>query len=322
MHRRRLLKGLLALPVTGAFAGCQAAVQRKESEGPSHPVPGTLQIVLNGAFAIVIQRNNRNRLRVFSPSDPRHRFYFNNLAKTQQDVLQKKSYNFELLTDGIAPRRGDVRVREELRDFHVRTDRWCQEDYFITIDLPAPEEIGFLPPLKTVRLKATGKDAHIAGTHILKYSVADMNQVRIMPMDSSDGVRPLSCYELIEQYTRTCSTMKDETMHGSCAEMVKRYPEICPAGSQTFFFGVGLPSGESDDGHAIQFFNDRILDSFPNIKAQLQFAPYPGSRPHRPGSVHGYIVPAVFEQDSPQGRFLEVAAVLDCKFSGPIVDFP
>ncbi|MBZ5522227.1 MAG: hypothetical protein LAP21_08290 [Acidobacteriia bacterium] len=322
MHRRKLLKGLLALPVTGAFTGCQAADKREESQRVSRPATGNLQIVLNGAFAIVIQRNSRNRIRVFSPADPRHCFYFNNLEKTQQEMVQKKSYNFELLSDGLALRHAEVHVKEELKDFHVRTDRWCQEDYFITIDLPAPEEISFLPPLKTVRFKATGKEARMAGTHVLKYSVADMNQVRIAPMDGKDDIRPLSCSELVEQYKRTCSTMKDEKTHGSCAEMVKRYPEICPEGSRAFFFGVGLPSGDPDNGHAIQFFNERILDSFPRLKAQLQLAAIVDREPYKTGSLQGEMVPAVFNADEPRPRLLEVAAIVDCKFGGPIVDFP
>jgi len=314
------LKGLLALPVTATFAGCETSVKREDSEKSSPPVSGTLQIVLNGAFAIVIQRNNRNRLRVFSPSDPRHRFYFNNLEKTQQD--QKKNYNFEFLPDGLALHRGEVRVREELKDFHVRTDRWCQEDYFITIDLPAPEEIGFLPPLKTVRFKATGKEGHIAGTYVLQYRVADMNQVRMTLNDGQEDIRPLSCADLVERYTRTCSAMKDEKVHGSCVDMVKRYPEICPEGSRTFFFGVGLPSEEADNGHAIQFLNDRILDSFPKLKTQLQLAPIVERAPFKTGALHGEMVPAVFSADQPRPRLLEVAAIVDCKFSGPIVDFP
>ena len=320
MHRRKLLKGILALPVTGVFAGCQAVDKREEHEKSSRPVAGTLQVVLNGAFAIVIQRNSRNRIRVFSPSDPRHRFYFNNLEKAQQG--QKKSYNFELLPEGLAPHQREVHVREELRDFHLRTDRWCQEDYFITIDLPAPEEIGFLPPLKTVILKATGKQAHMAGTHVLKYRVADMNQVRMALHDGEDDIRPVSCADLVERYKKMCSAMKDEKARGSCSEMVKRYPEICPEGSRTFFFGVGLPADEPDNGHAIQFFNERILDSFPRLKAQLQLAAISDQGPYRTGSVHGDMVPAVFDPDASQARLVEVAAVLDCKFSGPIVDFP
>src|SRR5205807_5883657 len=108
--------------------------------------------------------------------------------------------------------------------------------------------------------------------HVLKYNVADISRVRMVPLDGNDGVRPLSCSELIEQYKRTCSTMKNAAAHGSCAEMVKRYPEICPEGSYNFFFGVGLSSVETDAGHAIQFFNDRILDSFPRLKTQLQLA--------------------------------------------------
>jgi hypothetical protein len=324
MHRRKLLKGLLALPVSGVLQGCQAEDKDKRGESgkSSRPVPGILQVVLNGGFAIVIQKNIRNRIRVFSPADPRHRFYFNNLEKSQQDIIQRKSYNFELLPDGLDPRQGDLHVRQELRDFNVRTDQWCMGNDFITIDLPAPEEIGFLPPLKIVRFKASGKDAQIAGAHVLKYRVADMNRVRMVLFDGGDDFRPLSCGELIERYKRACSTMKDGANHGSCADMVKRYPQVCPEGSHAFFFGIGLPSGESDNGHALQFFNERILAAFPKLKAQLELQPVGEPHPYRTGSVHAEVIPAVFNPEVDQARLRQVSAVLDCNYAGPIVTHP
>src|SRR5205823_13029153 len=103
MNRRQLLKGLGVLPIAGAM-GCAGESQRPAPTRSCH----TLQIALEGAFAVVLRRQQGlYRVTAFSPASPAtppkdadcpknlfpiepHEFSFN--GKQQQPG----SYHFEL----------------------------------------------------------------------------------------------------------------------------------------------------------------------------------------------------------------------------------
>src|SRR5438045_7635298 len=107
MNRRQLLKGLGVLPIAGAI-GCAGESQKPSSGRTCH----TLQITLEGAFAVVLQRQGAQyRVTAFSPASPTappkdadcpkelfpiepHEFSFN--GKPQP----AGNYNFELSPQG------------------------------------------------------------------------------------------------------------------------------------------------------------------------------------------------------------------------------
>ena len=106
MDRRSLLQGLLALPIVGAVDGSR---QQPYSDTLGSPQGGatTLKVVIDGAFAIVVQANNRSRVRVFTPKDPKdlHKFYFLDGSEPLESTYAlepreaNRSYNLELPTD-------------------------------------------------------------------------------------------------------------------------------------------------------------------------------------------------------------------------------
>src|SRR5262249_51914274 len=110
MERRSLLQGLLALPVVGAVDGCRHQPYSDNFHSPEGRAT-TLKVVIEGAFAIVIQTNNRSRVRVFTPKQPtttepknRHKFSFLDGSERldSKRALEPRElnrpYNFELVT--------------------------------------------------------------------------------------------------------------------------------------------------------------------------------------------------------------------------------
>src|SRR5437764_9638360 len=93
MNRRELLKALAALPMASAW-GCSKDYDQRQANSQIH----TLQIVMEGAFAVVIQRQRENAIKAFSVKAPKepHRFYFN-----QKEQEPNKSYAFTLRPSGL-----------------------------------------------------------------------------------------------------------------------------------------------------------------------------------------------------------------------------
>ena len=77
MNRRNLLKAIVALPVIGALGSCKD----KDDDDKSRrgPAAHQLQILLDGAFAVVIQHGKPDSILAFSPRDKKepHQFYLN-----------------------------------------------------------------------------------------------------------------------------------------------------------------------------------------------------------------------------------------------------
>ena len=107
MNRRDVLKALAAMPIAGSL-GC-----RHEEEEPTNPAPSgikvrTVQVLLEGAFAVVLHKNNPNRLTAFLPradtgrDDLTHDFFFNDPSKPRPPVSKDPAgYQFELSSNGL-----------------------------------------------------------------------------------------------------------------------------------------------------------------------------------------------------------------------------
>jgi hypothetical protein len=346
MDRRALLQGLLALPVASALDG----IKYVHAQAPSSAV--TLRVVLDGAFAIVLQADSRWNLRIFTPIDTagmhEFRVFGSQLAHTCKDgeiTSSTQRYNFTLLPEGLKPSSSRPTIDSCLRDFNVATDLWCQSRYFVTIDLPAPRNITFLPPLSTVVFKNRDdgskyerKEGCMPSNHVLEYDVTDATKIKMawQQMKKDVEFRPITNEELWERYRKGCDEMRGDhskdregmPMPPQCSdsgirEMRERF-SLFKSGDLTFFFGVGLPRGSRDTAHPVQFFNDRILESFPNLRDRLAIASIGGPSPAcnnklcKPGDVPGA---SLLGPATPQGHLMNVSSVIDCHVSGPVVTF-
>lgn len=362
MDRRALLQGLLALPVVSALDRTRYA--HAQTQTPSSAV--TLRIVLDGAFAIVLQADSRWRIRVLTPIDTagmhEFRVFGRDLAHTCKDgeiTSMPQRYNFTLLPEGLKPSSTRPTIDNCLDDFNVTTDLWCQSHYFVTIDLPAPRNITFMPPMSRVIFK--NRDDHskyatnegcMPSNHVLEYDVTDATKLSMAWQQTKKDVEfhPITNEELWERYRKGCDDLRGEysknhegmwippqcsypESKGSYPESKDSYPGIkamperfslFKSGDLTFFFGVGLPSGSSNTDHPVQFFNNRILESFPNLRDRLAIASINGPSPAcnnrvcKPGKIPGG---SLLRPTQPQGHLMNVSSVVDCHAAGPIVTF-
>src|SRR5215470_2713553 len=109
MNRRNLLKGAVTIPIAGALNACS-----REPE-PSKPSRGTLKVILNGPFGVVLQSAKDYRITAYVPTDPAHEHELrfrgpSELAGSETKTGKAPTYYFELLRDGLDIDRGSPRV--------------------------------------------------------------------------------------------------------------------------------------------------------------------------------------------------------------------
>jgi hypothetical protein len=276
-------------------------------------------------------------VRVFTPRDHQNRHQFHFFGDPEHDARNPlkaqptdRAYNFELPPDGLqmyaAPE-----IDPRLSDFSAEAGKWCQEDYFVTIDLPAPKRITFTPPLRPVKFKNHEGRGCISFNHVLEYDITHLSAVKMLLGDKVFG--PTRCAELIRRYEDACKKNNtgsrgdldaDQQRPHGCTDM-NEYLSTCPESAFTFFFGVGLAPGPDEDDrteHAIRFFNERILESFPDLKKRLEILRL-GRRGEpcksESSGSQGAMAPAILEQrPSEEPRLLEVSHITDCQLSGPV----
>jgi hypothetical protein len=329
MNRRDLLHWLLALPLVPVLPGPKP--QAEDRDHHPRPVPGRLRVVVDGAFAIVVQADSRSRVRVFTPREPagRHELYFLDQPKQRRSTgaleprSKDRSYHFELLPSGIKSS-SKPEIDAGLADFNVSTDQWCQEDYFVTIDLPCPRRITFMPPERQVTFKNGGRKGCVPYNHILDYEVTDLGKVKMAWQDVKE-FHPVPGIDLMERYKAGCKELgESERYRPPCADE-KVYKSMFGEPNEAFFFfGVGLPGGDRDEEHPIRFFNESLLASFPRLKEKLAIASIDlhSQCKTQAGNSRGELHAAALTQRAPQPRVLEVSSIVDCKVSGPLVTFP
>jgi len=328
MNRRSLLQGLLALPVVGAVGGCRHRHHGGNGGGTSAGVTRLL-VVVEGQFAIVLQKNNRWRVRVFTPADPDHLHKLQFLGGSERfelkNAFENRSNNFELATDGL-------KTSFEKPEFHrlgslnVETDQWCQENYPMTVDLPPPKRISSVLPLVRVTFES-GKQGCMPVVRVLEYDVTDVSKVRMLK-EAGEEHPPTPCTALIKRYTDACQQHEEGQHHPSdsrqaqstisCSERSKQLASFFHESDVLFFFGTGLTSDKHPE-HPTKFFNEQILKSFPGLqKLKLKEIRPQEECPNQETDSRS---------DDPEGRqsaprFREAAYVPDCTASGPTVTFP
>jgi len=331
MDRRSLLQGLLALPVVGAVDGCGHQPDRDNFGSPQGRA-STLKVVIDGAFAIVIQTNNRSRVRVFTPKDPLHKFYFLDGSEQIESkrALEpreaKRPFNFELPTDGLKISSEETQIDPRLRSFYASTDSWCQVDYPMTIDLPRPKKISALLPLVPVTFVQKRPEACMAVVRVLEYDVTDLSKVKIA-WDGGKDLHVTPSAALIKRYEDACREHEEGKTRAS--DPSQEYVTSCPARSKelasyfaksdaVFFFGTGL--AKQDPVHSVKFFNEQILPSFPGLQKQFELKEVrPGEACRHQATSSNMETPEV-EKSEPQ--FMEVSYVVDCSLGGLTVRFP
>ncbi|SRR6266700_426547 len=319
MNRRDVLKALGALPLASAWAGCRndgtaatptatstPATSSSAANGPVY----TLQILLEGTFAVVLQRRSR-RLIAFVPrpdpsrSDLAHHFCYNDPRGIQDlGTAQKpKNYQFELAQDGLRTNSIEPFINAEFSDFKAETQVWNHPPSLVGLDLPFPRSINFSGrPLHVTFARRALKRTGIMPTNtIMEYIVDDAAKV----------------------------AMKCEQMGGHALSSPN-----CPPGTMRYYFGVGPnmiePAGQRK--HAVDFFNFMLAACFPDLKEKYAVADIEQSDDTRPQYNYNKeahpiaydeaedeprLVPAVLQSDAQRPRLLNVASLVDCQ-GGPM----
>jgi hypothetical protein len=240
-----------------------------------------------------------------------------------------RRYNFELPTDGLKINLRETQVDPRLKSFYATTDQWCQEDYPMTIDLPRPKKISALLPLLPVTFVEKRQEACMAVVRVLEYDVTDLSKVKIA-WDGGKDLRVTRCAALIKRYEDACQQHGPEKTNAPDPDH-EQVTTTCPARSKelasyfgksdvVFFFGTGLPEGTKDSAHPKEFFNEKILASFPQLQNRLKLADvYPG-KVCRNRSTSSHVEAPDAEPSAP--RFTEVSYMPDCTMGGLIVSFP
>jgi len=280
MHRRDVLKALAAFPFAASLGGC-------EEHADDKPHANTVEVHLDGAFALVVQENKANSVLAFSPrpkqGDEPHQFYFNGSRKPEDPG---KNYHFKLSLD---PLKRDLKpeISPGLKDFSFKTERWRVGDSLVTIELPAPSRITFSGHRSSVTFLSDHRQAFMPTNHILKY-------------DLKEGAKPtLECRE---------SGIRCESSPDS-------YP-----GVTRFFFEIGpkraLDYSQSHT-HAISFFNYILHQSFPDLEERYQLAPdYPTGQ--KQAQLFPRVIPAVLQYGAVNPGLQNASYAVDCEFAGPL----
>jgi hypothetical protein len=296
MNRRELLKSLAAVPLASTFAGCtdrdDKAEKGHDESKDCGPSPQQLHIILDGAFAVVIQQNKGNSILAFSPRDKKepHQFYFN-------DPNGKKSlpldYNFELFSSGLKQNERPE-IAAGFSDFNAQLKKeWHLKENIVAITLPCPRRINFAGHREHVIFQSKQKEPGWMPTnHILEYDVTDAGQIKLVLKELENG--------------------KEKTT-------VSRPSLDSPVGLTRFFFEVGPPRG-TPRGHAVRFFNDMLTDYFPELIADYSLKDIDDSRDDgrdfKQSAAAGRLVEAVMREDFPPVQLQNISYTLDCKLGG------
>ncbi len=253
-----------------------------------------MQILFEGAFALVLQKNNPNRLVAFVPRidndrDLAHDFFFND-PLTPKMALEKEpaGYHFQLSGEGLRSY-SDTYINPGLADFTAETEKWRLPDRIVTIELPFPNSINFTGRPLNVTF-TSGKKGMMPTNYLLEYYVENAEKVQLM-----------------------CSQLE-----GKCPASPN-----CPPGVLRFFFGVSPKVKDDGPKHAVKFFNAVLRTSFPDLEARYQLShvePSEELRKNQAASVNTpRLLPAVVNSVTPAAYLVRASAVLDCQSAGIIV---
>ncbi|HEV7673885.1 MAG TPA: hypothetical protein VGQ12_05080 [Candidatus Angelobacter sp.] len=295
MRRRDILKALATVPFASVLGNCMVDRSAAQAAPPKGKNVQTLQILLEGAFAVVLQKNkdNPNRLIAFVPRfEPDghgfdHNFFFNDPTTARPAIGKDPAgYHFQLSGQGLKSY-PETYIDAGFADFTAYTQKWRLTDRVVTIELPFPNSINFSGRPLHVEF-ASGRPGLMPTNYILDYYIEDAEKVKL-----------------------TCSQLGDKCSPSS----------NCPPGVLRYFFGVSPRSDDGGEKHAVTFFNMMIRRCFPELEEHIleyiEPAEKKGSRTS--SALRPRLMPGVLTSDSPAAHLLGVSAVLDCQLIGPVV---
>ncbi|HET9164821.1 MAG TPA: hypothetical protein VFP11_02410, partial [Candidatus Angelobacter sp.] len=284
----------------------------------------TLKVVFNGPFVVVREESRPNMITVFSPRDNQglHRFYSNDLKEGKD-----QNVHITVAVDGRKPAANlpDLPIDPYFPpDFVANTEVWQRppkgdpgKDYLVTIELPLPEKITYMSPLHPVTFE-DGTQGYQATTLVLEYRITDFGKIHAS--DGSHSVSPLSTSDLQKKYNDLCEDPEiGKRYYEGCANVRNMLEQCAGAKTALFFFGVGIspeemrkhPPGYADD-HAVDFFNNVILQSFPKWTGK-RLAPKGAYAPQGSGGSTAMLMETSFTPAAPRPQLRLVTAVIDCK---------
>ncbi len=284
MRRRELLKTLAALPFATAVGACD---EKDENRRGKHT--NTVEVHLDGAFALVIQKNKGNSLLAFSPrpksGDEQHLFCFNGSRKPEAEG--GKALQFKLSPEGLGREKKPPEINPGLNDFFFQTEKWRVGDSLVTIELPPADKITFIGHRSPVTFKADGRHVWMPGNHVLKYELHGA----AAKLECSDG-------------SVKCAPSPDSYL-----------------GVTRFFFEIGPArtlNYAASHAHAISFFNYILHQSFPDLEQKYSLAlESPTSAMHEQSAP--YLAPAVLQYGTQPAHLQRASYILDCEVAGPLV---
>jgi len=294
MNRRSVLRGLAAFPIATALAGCHrnggpgdGGTNDPGKSGDHHGSSGVrkLRVILQGPFAVVQQKDLDYRIKAYVPYDDEklHEFRFPGPLSPGKKEKEKekdkdKSYQFTLQLESLKTP-GPAYVDSGFAAFNVELPEWkTPSDAFVSLDLPVPDVITFLPPTEGVLFEPSdqfpkGQTTTLPLNHVLEYTLKEGCDVKLVSKQLDHDATPLSCDDLYQQSIRYAKEHDiPEPKFAKHALMDQTITRCSQSNVCTYFLGVGLPpeyvqqhlhDGKVED-HALRFFNKKLLPSLYN----------------------------------------------------------
>jgi len=276
MNRREILKSIFTLSAVSAMGGCRHDFHKgtyKPSSGPK------LAIILQGPFAVIMRKSGERGVVAFvpkvDPGDLQHEFRFLSPQSTAR-MTGCGSYRFSLPHHGFETSDREPDISRGFDNVRVTVDEWTPrpDEYFVTLELPSPERITYVPPLYPA-LFGSENDAGRLGSaplnHILEYTVRSADKVRLRQDPSSNCERqehpPVSIKDILQKYEEYYQNAPDQSPDATFSQR-PYIAKLLAQYSLVYFVGVGLnplphplapPEMQKRINHGIGFFNTKLL---------------------------------------------------------------
>src|SRR6476469_371998 len=341
MKRRDLIKAMLTSQLVFGLRGWADDDDKAKGKGQRKGTPRradetTLEVRLHGPFAVILNKQER-KITAYVPFDPKkqHEFQFYDPklkpVATESNPGKFKNFQFVLRDDGLDLSHRPPYIDHGFDDFIFSVHGWKPQpdQYFVSVELPFPEVITWVPPAVGVQFE-DGKTGMMPIDHILEYRVAYPDRV-VLESKQLGNKKPLQCSELLKDFEAYWKESHDDpNLPMSEQKMLEQNLKQCAESQMgTYFFGVGLPSDHGrekdyrqvEEEHAKTFFNETLLASIPpsretrakRIKTIGDYGPL-CSPPDKGAVQSSFLLPAA--QRYPAARLRTVASIQDCRGGG------
>jgi hypothetical protein len=327
MNRRKVLQGLAALSFMTTFDGCHPDDDKDDKSKHDGGKTGgssairTLRIILQGPFAVVMQKDRNYRVKAYVPYDNMHEFRFPS-PLIVQDKNKYKFFQFKLEEESLELSGRAPYVDHGFDGFNPEICEWRPpSDTFVSLDLPAPNVISYFPPTIPV-LFESGQFTTLPRNHVLEYRVKEGCKVHLQSKQVGDCT-PLTCDDLYQQLMRERKDdQAPETTGPQYPSMAQELTRCSESDVCTFFLGVGLrprpreQNLQTDRDHALTFFNEKLLPSLygKNIPKGQKIAKLDASPCSQSSgaTMSPVLMPAVQRLPFPEARLVPAASTENC----------